>query len=118
MVVVVGIDPTSWAYEARAHPSTPYNQNCFGVSYENRTHDSGITTRGFATKLTSPYGNTLACKTPIDSTGTPLSMGNVFSYGRGARERSEFYWLKASYFTLKFHPHMVHAQRLELCSSG
>ena len=24
--------------------------------------------------------------------------------GRGARERSEFYWLKASYFTLKFHP--------------
>jgi len=30
---------------------------------------------------------------------------NVFLYGRGARERSEFYWLKASYFTLKFHPH-------------
>ena len=29
---------------------------------------------------------------------------NVFLYGRGARERSEFYWLKASYFTLKFHP--------------
>jgi len=26
LVVVVGIDPTSWAYEARAHPSTPYNQ--------------------------------------------------------------------------------------------
>jgi hypothetical protein len=39
---------------------------------------------------------------------------NVFSYGRGARERSEFYWLKASYFTLKFHPHMVHALRIEL----
>ena len=30
---------------------------------------------------------------------------NVFAYGRGVRERSEFYWLKASYFTLKFHPH-------------
>ena len=30
-----------------------------GVSYEDRTHDSGITTRGFATKLTSPYVNTL-----------------------------------------------------------
>ena len=29
----------------------------------------------------------------------------MFLYGRGARERSEFYWLKASYFTLKFHPH-------------
>jgi hypothetical protein len=39
---------------------------------------------------------------------------NMFSYGRGARERSEFYWLKASYFTLKFHPHMVHALRIEL----
>ena len=25
-------------------------------------------------------------------------------YGRGVRERSESYWLKASYFTLKFHP--------------
>jgi len=31
----------------------------------------------------------------------------MFLYGRGARERSEFYWLKASYFTLKFHPRMV-----------
>lgn len=40
---------------------------------------------------------------------------NVLAYGRGARERSEFYWLKASYFTLKFHPHMVHSQRIELC---
>ena len=30
-----------------------------------------------------------------------------FSYGRGAGERSLFYWLKASYFTLKFHPHRV-----------
>ena len=33
---------------------------------------------------------------------------SVFLYGRGARERSEFYWLKASYFTLKFHPrHLI-----------
>lgn len=40
---------------------------------------------------------------------------NVLAYGRGVRERSEFYWLKASYFTLKFHPHMVHSQRIELC---
>ena len=29
-----------------------------GVSNENRTHDSGITTRGFATKLWTPYRNT------------------------------------------------------------
>ena len=33
-----------------------------------------------------------------------IQIENVFAYGRGARERSEFYWLKASYFTLKFHP--------------
>ena len=59
MVVVVGIDPTSWAYEARAHPSTPYNLNYLGVSNENRTRDSGITTRGFTTKLWTPYRNTL-----------------------------------------------------------
>ena len=67
---------------------------------------------------TLPYGNTLACRTTINSAGTPLLIGNVFSYGRGARERSEFYWLKASYFTLKFHPRMVHALRIELSSSG
>ena len=29
------------------------------MQYENRTRDSGITTRGFATKLTAPYRNTL-----------------------------------------------------------
>ena len=28
----------------------------------------------------------------------------MFLYGRGVRERSEFYRLKAGYFTLKFHP--------------
>ena len=40
----------------------------------------------------------------------------MFTYGRGARERSEFYWLKASYFTLKFHSqtdeHYLHAMRI------
>ena len=39
---------------------------------------------------------------------------SMFSYGRGVRERSEFYRLKAGYFTLKFHPHMVHSVRFEL----
>lgn len=43
MVVVVGIDPTSWAYEARAHPSTPYNPNRFGVTTGNRTQTKRIT---------------------------------------------------------------------------
>ena len=30
-----------------------------GLRYEDRTRDSGITTRGFTTKLTSTYKNTL-----------------------------------------------------------
>ena len=56
MVVIEGIDPSSSAYETATHPSTSYH---LGVSNENRTHDSGITTRGFTTKLWTPYGNTL-----------------------------------------------------------
>ena len=43
MVVVVGIDPTSSAYEAGAHPSTPYNPNRFGVTTGNRTQTKRIT---------------------------------------------------------------------------
>ena len=39
---------------------------------------------------------------------------SMFLYGRGVRERSEFYRLKAGYFTLKFHPHMVPPDRIEL----
>ena len=70
-----------------------------GVSYENRTRDSGITTRGFTTKLTTPYGNTLACRTTTNPTGTPLLVGNVFSYGRGTENRTLICWLKASYFS-------------------
>ena len=77
-MVVVGIDPTSWAYEARAHPSTPYNQKYFGVSNENRTRDSGITTRGFATKLWTPYVNTLICfTTPPPSIGQYSEDGDL-----------------------------------------
>ena len=41
------------------------------------------------------------------------NQSNVFLYGRGVRERSEFYRLKAGYFTLKFHPHMVHSVGFE-----
>jgi len=49
---------------------------------------------------TLPYRNTLACTCcQLSLRGT-----NMFLYGRGARERSEFYELKARYFTLKFHP--------------
>ncbi len=55
LVVIEGIDPSSSAYESGAHPSTPYHH--VGVSYENRTRDSGITTRGFTTKLTTPWNH-------------------------------------------------------------
>ena len=55
---------------------------------------------------------------PLGCLYLSIQIENVFAYGRGARERSEFYWLKASYFTLKFHPRMVHALRIELSSSG
>ena len=42
---------------------------------------------------------------PLGCLYLSIQIESVFIYGRGARERSEFYWLKASYFTLKFHPH-------------
>ena len=54
----------------------------FGVSYENRTHDSGITIRGFATKLTTPYRNTL--KSAARKALYPqwsMTRPNVFLYG-------------------------------------
>lgn len=39
-----------------------------GVSYENRTRDSGITTRGFTTKLTTPYFKVFVDKqTPLSN---------------------------------------------------
>ena len=57
LVVIEGIDPSSSAYETATHPSTSYHP---GVSNENRTRDSGITTRGFTTKLWTPYRNTLS----------------------------------------------------------
>jgi hypothetical protein len=63
---------------------------------------------------TLPYRNTLGYIDSFELPKVATGESNVFLYGRGARERSEFYWLKASYFTLKFHPHMVHALRIEL----
>ena len=41
---------------------------------------------------------------PLGCLYLSIQIESMFIYGRGARERSEFYWLKASYFTLKFHP--------------
>ena len=53
---------------------------------------------------TLPYRNTLGYVDSYELPKVATGESNVFLYGRGARERSEFYWLKASYFTLKFHP--------------
>ena len=41
--------------QTSALPTELSRQNYFGESYEDRTRDSGITTRGFTTKLTTPY---------------------------------------------------------------
>ena len=51
---------------------------------------------------------------PLGCLYLSIQIESVLAYGRGVRERSEFYRLKAGYFTLKFHPHMVHALRIEL----
>ena len=49
---MTGIEPATYWLQTSRSPrwATPPK---FGSKYENRTHDSGITTRGFATKLTS-----------------------------------------------------------------
>ena len=54
------------------------------------------------------YNYHIETHSPEWTLSPPPAVGSVFLYGRGARERSEFYWLKASYFTLKFHPrHLI-----------
>ena len=51
-----------WEWESNSHYAaytspflTNWNIPTHGQKYEDRTHDSGITTRGFTTKLTSAY---------------------------------------------------------------
>ena len=44
LVVVEGIDPSSRAYEARAHPSTPHNQT--GLTNGYRSHAATFTESG------------------------------------------------------------------------
>ena len=66
-----------------------------GVRYENRTHDSGITTRGFTTKLTAPYRNTLDLQlTSSDQPTFNLLRScvqfRVFLYGIRVRESNPF----------------------------
>ena len=77
MVVVVGIDPTSSAYEAGAHPSTPYNLNRFGVTTGNRTQTKRITI----------------------SVANRYNMATQKKTGRGTENRTLINRLKAYYFS-------------------
>ena len=54
-------------------------RNKLGEKYGNRTRDNGITTRGFATKLISPYVNTFRGGV-LRRRSTKLIV-NVFTYG-------------------------------------
>ena len=71
---------------------TRFNQY-HGVRYENRTRDSGITTRGFATKLTAPCRNTLDLRLPCSDQPTfnlqrSCVQFRVFLYGATRRIRT------------------------------
>ena len=57
----------------------PIFLHILGEKYGNRTRDNGITTRGFATKLISPYVNTFRGGV-LRRRSTKLIV-NVFTYG-------------------------------------
>ena len=78
---------------------SPAELHHLGVSNENRTHDSGITTRGFATKLWTPYGNTLLLS---------------YSYGYIRSDVEPVILAKIILFIERVCFHMVGAQRIEL----
>ena len=83
------------------------------LRYHRKTHLAPLTTLflSIQEKAGSHTGSSSAL---LGCLYLSIQIENVFIYGRGVRERSEFYRLKAGYFTLKFHPHMVHALRIEL----
>ncbi len=72
---------TNKIFHQHQQSSTLYQQSLTGVSYENRTRDSGITTRGFATKLTTPlYHKRAFCGAWIRD--SPALPGNFYPYSR------------------------------------
>ena len=98
LVVIRGNDPLYEAYETPAYPSRLYH-----LGYLMRIE----LIRRESQSLMLPLHHRHHIKTHhflFICHGRHV-YGDVFLYGRGVRERSEFYWLKASYFTLKFHPH-------------
>ena len=90
LVVMTGFEPVTLSVWRR--------KTTIVLHYHIETHRSGIRTP----------------RSPISFISfLPTRRSNMFLYGRGVRERSEFYRLKAGYFTLKFHPHMVHSVGFE-----
>ena len=73
-----GIEPrTNWL--TANYSAAELLGNKLGEKYGNRTRDNGITTRGFATKLISPYVNTFRGGV-LRRRSTKLIV-NVFTYG-------------------------------------
>ena len=94
MVVVVGIDPTSWAYEARAHPSTPYNRNVLGYP----TRIELVIAESQPAVLPLNYGHHIETHfRGFELSPYSLCTANVFLYGRGTESRTLIYRLKAGY---------------------
>ncbi len=98
MVVVVGIDPTSSAYEAGAHPSTPYNPNCLGYP----TRIELVIAESQPAVLPLNYGHHIETHYPGLTTWARAllksdTVRNVFLYGRGTESRTLIYRLKAGY---------------------
>jgi len=94
--------------------TSQYGQGNYSCFYHIETYLAPLTTLflSIQEKDGSHTGSTSAL---LGCLYLSIQIENVFTYGRGARERSEFYWLKASYFTLKFHPHIeTHSYYLTL----
>ena len=73
-----GIEPrTNWL--TANYSAAELLGNKLGEKYENRTRDNGITIRGFATQLISPYVNTFRGGV-LRRRSTKLIV-NVFTYG-------------------------------------
>ena len=99
MVVVVGIDPTSSAYEAGAHPSTPYNLNCLG--YPTRIElviaesQPAVLPLNYRHHIETHYPRLTTLARALLKSDTAC---NVFLYGRGTENRTLINRVKAYYF--------------------
>jgi hypothetical protein len=73
-----------------------------GVRYQDRTGDSGITTRGFTTKLTAPYRNTLDLQPtcgdqPTFNLHRSCVQSRVFLHGASGRNQTPIPTFEALY---------------------